>query len=435
MLHAGHERAPLPPVRQKSPSATQDASAERPVKVKKQPAEHRDPFLDNAKYLTIVLVAIGHVWDPLRDDSRMAGALYLVLYAFHMPAFIIVSGYLSRTFEGKPRQIKRLVTGILVPYVVFQTIYTLFMRWASDNPDREFHYQEPGFALWFLVALFLWRLTTPVWRSMRWPVPVALAIAVAASITPSINDDLNLTRVAAFLPYFVLGLQLRPEHFQIVSGRKCRMRALPAFACALLVAYWAVPRMSKGWFLHDKAAQELGAPGWVGAVMTLAVFGCGLVLTAAFLAMVPRRAMWFTTLGAGTLYAYLLHVYPIKLSREFEWYDMAWVDHPLSRVVITLAAAALMTVLCTAPVRWAFRLAMEPKMEWFFKRDAAAQARAREKGSAAQSTQTTQSQSRAQSAASADKDRTAAGDSRSSREEQTREYASSWGGGGGRHTR
>ena len=131
----------------------------------------RDPFLDNAKYLTIVLVAIGHVWDPLRDDSRMAGALYLVLYAFHMPAFIIVSGYLSRSFEGKPRQIKRLVTGILVPYVVFQTIYTLFMRWASDNPDREFHYQEPGFALWFLVALFLWRLTTPVWKSMRWPVP------------------------------------------------------------------------------------------------------------------------------------------------------------------------------------------------------------------------------------------------------------------------
>ena len=260
MLHAGYERAPLPPVRQESPSATPDASAEPPAKVKKQPAEQRDPFLDNAKYLTIVLVAIGHVWDPLRDDSRMAGALYFVLYAFHMPAFIIVSGYLSRSFEGKPRQIKRLVTGVLVPYVVFQTIYTLFMRWASDNPDREFHFQEPGFALWFLVALFLWRLTTPLWKSMRWPVPVALAVAVAAGVTPSINSDLNLMRVAAFLPYFVLGLQLRPEHFQIVTRRRFRMLALPAFAGALLVAYWAVPRMSKGWFLHDKASQELGAP-------------------------------------------------------------------------------------------------------------------------------------------------------------------------------
>lgn len=382
MLHAGYERAPLPPVRQEPHSATHDASAEPPAKVKKKPADQRDPFLDNAKYLTILLVAIGHVWDPLRDDSRMAGALYFVLYTFHMPAFIVVSGYLSRSFEGKPRQIKRLVTGVLVPYVIFQTVYTFFMRWASDNPDREFHYQEPGFALWFLVALFLWRLTTPLWKSMRWPLPVALAVAVAAGVTPSINSDLNLMRVAAFLPYFVLGLQLRPEHFQIVTRRRFRMLALPVFAGALLVAYWAVPRMSKGWFLHDKAAQDLGAPAWVGGVMTLATFGCGLVLTAAFLSLVPRRHMWFTSLGAGTLYAYLIHVYPIKISREFEWYDMDWVDHPVSRVVITLMAAVMMTLLCTSPVRRIFRFAMEPKMEWFFKRDAGEQARAREKAPA-----------------------------------------------------
>lgn len=384
MLHAGYERAPLPPVRQESPSATTESPAEPSAKVKKELAEQRDPFLDNAKYLTIILVAIGHVWDPLRDDSRMAGALYFVLYAFHMPAFIIMSGYLSRSFTGTPRQIKRLVTGVLVPYIVFQTIYTFFMRWASDNPDREFHYQEPGFALWFLIALFLWRVTTPLWKTLRWPVPISLAIAVAAGVTPSISNDLNLERVAAFLPFFVLGLQLRSEHFQIIQRRRFRLLAVPCFAGALLVAYWAVPRMSKGWFLHDKAAQDLGAPAWVGGVMTLAVFGCGLVLTAAFLALVPRRAMWFTSLGAGTLYAYLLHIYPIKISREFEWYDMDWVDHPVSRVAITLLAVVMMTVLCTWPFRRAFRLVMEPKMEWFFKRDAGAQAREREKVSAAQ---------------------------------------------------
>lgn len=357
--------------------------AEQPSKVQKKPTGHRDPFLDNAKYLTIVLVAIGHAWDPLRDDSRMTGALYFVLYTFHMPAFTIISGYLSRSFEGKPRQIKRLITGVVVPYLVFQTVYTFFMRWITDNPDREFHYQEPGFALWFLIALFVWRLTTPIWKKLRWPVPVSLALAVAAGVTPTINSDLNLMRVAQFLPYFVLGLQLRPEHFQIVKRRQVRMAAGPIVIGAVAVAYWAVPRMSKGWFLHDKAAQEMGAPAWVGAVMTLAVFGCGLVMTACFLSLVPRRNMWFTTLGAGTLYAYLLHIYPIKISRELDWYDMHWVDHPLSRVAITLLAAAMMTVLCTAPVRKVFRFAMEPRMEWFFKRDPGALARDREQASAA----------------------------------------------------
>ncbi|WP_026328647.1 acyltransferase family protein [Streptomyces sulphureus] len=378
MLHAGYERAPLPPVRQDSSSTTPPASAEVPATKKKPAAKQRDPFLDNAKYLTIVLVGIGHIWEPLRADSRAAEGLYFVLYAFHMPAFIIVSGYLSRSFNGSARHIKRLITGVAVPYLAIQVIYTYFQRWAGSNPDREFHLQEPGFALWFLMALFVWRITTPIWNNLRWPLPVALAIAVAASATPSIGNDLNLMRVLQYLPFFVLGLQLKPEHFELVKRRSLRLAALPIWACVLVFAYWAVPRMSKTWFLHNKAAADMGVPSWVGAVMYLALFGCALVLTVCFLALVPQRHTWFTALGAGTLYAYLLHIFPIQLSRQFDWYDMAWVDHPLSRVAITVMAAVMMTVLCTPPVVKCFKWLIEPKMEWFFKHDAAAEARKRQ---------------------------------------------------------
>ncbi|MBO8184319.1 acyltransferase family protein [Streptomyces spirodelae] len=386
MLHAGYERAPLPPVRQESPSQTPPASAEQPAKTqpakaqKKPAAKQRDPFFDNAKYLTIVLVGIGHAWDPLRHDSRTAEALYFVLYTFHMPAFIIISGYLSRSFEGKPKQVQRLVTGVVVPYLAIQFIYTYFMRWANDDPDREFHFQEPGFALWFLCALFIWRLTTPLWKSLRWPMPVALVIGAAASVTPSISGDLNLMRVAQFLPFFVLGLQLRPHHFQLVKRKQTRYLAVPVTLCTMVFAYWAVPRMSKAWFLHDKAAADMGVPSWAGAVMYLALFGCGLVMTACFLSWVPRRHMWFTALGAGTLYAYLLHIFFIQGSRQFDWYEMDWVDHPLSRVAITLLAAVMMTVLCTPWVTRLFRFMIEPKMDWFFKRDPGAMARRRESG-------------------------------------------------------
>ncbi|MEU5834207.1 acyltransferase family protein [Streptomyces diacarni] len=384
MLHAGYERAPLPPVRQESPSETPPASPEEPAKPqspkaqKKPAAKQRDPFFDNAKYLTIVLVGIGHAWDPLREDSRTAEALYFVLYTFHMPAFIIISGYLSRSFEGKPKQVQRLVTGVVVPYLAIQFAYTFFMRWANDDPDREFHFQEPGFALWFLCALFIWRLTTPLWKSLRWPMPVALVIGAAASVTPSIGGDLNLMRIGQFLPFFVLGLQLQPRHFQLVKRKEARYIAVPVTLCAMVFAYWAVPRMSKAWFLHDKAAADMGVPSWAGAVMYLALFGCGLVMTACFLSWVPRRHMWFTVLGAGTLYAYLLHIFFIQGSRQFDWYEMDWVDHPLSRVAITVLAAVMMTVLCTPWVTRLFKFAIEPKMDWFFKRDPGAMARKRE---------------------------------------------------------
>jgi hypothetical protein len=43
-----------------------------------------------------VLVAVGHAWEPLRDGSRAVTALYMFVYAFHMPAFVVISGCFSR---------------------------------------------------------------------------------------------------------------------------------------------------------------------------------------------------------------------------------------------------------------------------------------------------------------------------------------------------
>ena len=89
-----------------------------------RPAKQRDAFFDNAKYLAIVLVAMGHAWEPLTGHSRAAEALYMVVYTFHMPAFIIISGYFSRSFDMRPDRLRRLVTGVAVPYVLFETAYS-----------------------------------------------------------------------------------------------------------------------------------------------------------------------------------------------------------------------------------------------------------------------------------------------------------------------
>ncbi|MGW0613680.1 acyltransferase family protein [Streptomyces sp. NPDC002788] len=348
----------------------QTSGTQRTERPAKDPAGQRDAFFDNAKYLAIVLVAIGHAWEPLRDGSRAAGALYMVVYAFHMPAFIVVSGYFSRSFDASPGRLRRLITGLAVPYVVFETAYTLFTRWTDQEPDRPISLLDPLYLTWFLAALFIWRLTTPVWRRVRWPLPLALVIAMLATLSPSIGNDLDLQRTLQFLPYFVLGLLLRPEHFRLVRRRAVRIVAVPVFACAVGVAYWAVPRMTGAWFYHRDSAEELAAPSWYGPVMTLATFGCSLVLVACFLAWVPGRRAWFTVLGAGTLYGYLLHGFVAQGAKFWGWYEPAWVHRPVGEIVVTVAAALLVTALCTPPVRRLFRWVMEPDMAWAFRRDA-----------------------------------------------------------------
>ncbi|MEW1692814.1 acyltransferase family protein [Streptomyces sp. NPDC091263] len=327
----------------------------------------RDAFFDNAKYLAIVLVAMGHAWEPLRGDSRAAAALYMAVYAFHMPAFIVISGFFSRSFDASPNRIRRLITGVAVPYVIFEVAYTVFKWVADDDPGYPISLQDPWYLTWFLIALFIWRLTTPMWKYVRWPLPLALVIAMLASVSPDIGDDLDLQRVLQFLPFFVLGLVLTPEHFRLVRRRKARLLAIPVLAATLAFAYWIAPHVSAAWFYRRDSAQELGAPGWTGAVMTLAMFGCSVVLVACFFSWVPGRKLWFTALGAGTLYGYLLHGFVAKGSRFWDWYDAQWLHTPLGEVAATLLAASVITVLCTPPVQRMFRFAMEPKLEWAFK--------------------------------------------------------------------
>jgi fucose 4-O-acetylase-like acetyltransferase len=380
MFHAASSLVPSP---RSSPNQNdqQDQSQDRSVP---QPSPHpsgrRDAFFDNAKYLAIVLVAVAHSWEPLKGDSRVLQAAYMLVYAFHMPAFIVISGFFSRGFDGSPGRLKRLITGIAVPYVVFETAYSLFKRYADHTPGQEVSLLDPYYLTWFLIALFIWRLTTPVWKSLRYPLPVALGIAMLASVSPGIGDDLDLQRVLQFLPFFVLGLGLKQEHFRLVRRRSVRIAAVPVFAFALAFAWWAVPRMNGSWFYHRDSAQELAAPWWAGPVMQLALFGCSLLLTACFFSWVPGRTMWFTVLGAGTLYGYLLHGFVLKAVDYRGLFDHPALHRPLGEIAVTVTMAVTVTLLCTPPVRRVFRFVMEPRMEWAFKRDAAELARERQHG-------------------------------------------------------
>ena len=50
---------------------------------------------DNLKALLIFLVVFGHVLESVPGEYRRI--IYLAIYTFHMPMFIYISGYFSKT--------------------------------------------------------------------------------------------------------------------------------------------------------------------------------------------------------------------------------------------------------------------------------------------------------------------------------------------------
>ena len=94
--------------------------------------KRRVPFWDNARFACIVLVVLGHSVQRLTYDSDIALGLYLLIYAFHMPAFAIISGYFSKGGPPTRVQMARVITDILVPYVIFESLWTL-TKWVVEG--------------------------------------------------------------------------------------------------------------------------------------------------------------------------------------------------------------------------------------------------------------------------------------------------------------
>ncbi|MGA5701202.1 acyltransferase family protein [Peterkaempfera bronchialis] len=337
----------------------------RPATASSDPARAgRDPYFDNAKFLLLTLVVLGHTWSASRlgQDSTAVKAAYAWVYLFHMPAFILLSGYFSRGFTARPDQLARLISGVLVPYLAFECLYSLFRSQVLGQRHVDISLLDPWYAAWFLVALFLWRLSAPLWRAVRYPFATAVLISVLSGTTDN-GNILSFGRVLQFLPFFVLGLQLRPEHFERLRTRRVRIGAAVLLAALVAGSYAVVPHArTLDWLSRERSYQELHSSLPHYLLLDAALLVGSLLACAAFLALVPTRTTWFTALGTRTMYAYLLHPMLVKLAQYQGWYD--GLHSPVGELAVTAAALVAATLLMTAPVRWALRWLVEPRLRW-----------------------------------------------------------------------
>ncbi|MGH8875884.1 MAG: acyltransferase family protein [Stackebrandtia sp.] len=323
----------------------------------------KDSYFSNAKIALIVLVVIGHSWSPLIEESPTVNAVYLTLYDLHMPAFILICGFLSKSFTGRQRQWTRLLTGVVVPYFIFSILYGLLGIWISDE-GFDPSIIKPYYLLWFLVTLFVWRATAPIWNVIRFPVVAAILICLGAS-TMDLSGVFEAGRILQYLPFYVAGLFLRREHFEKLRRPLVRVVGAIASLGILGLALRFGGAIDVEWLYYNKGAQQLGAtvPEAISIRLMLLVFAAILIVT--FFSFVPDRTLPLSRLGELTMYPFLLHGFVTK-SAEFGFH---FDDHPFPHtatgaIVVTLAGALLACVLLTKPVRWVTRPLVEPPLNW-----------------------------------------------------------------------
>src|SRR5699024_6246685 len=116
----------------------------------------RDYLFDNYKALLIFLVVLGHFAEAGKGNEILHCLKWLI-FSFHMPAFIFISGYFSK----KKTSFIQLVRKLAVPYLVFEVLYYLLYIFILHKETR-LYLLYPKFTLWYLMALFVWKLATPL---------------------------------------------------------------------------------------------------------------------------------------------------------------------------------------------------------------------------------------------------------------------------------
>ena len=329
---------------------------------------------DNARFGAVALVVAGHALTKMVGENDAAFTLYVFIYAFHVPVFVAVSGYFTKAAAPDDRRLRGLFTDILIPYVIFESIWTL-LHWALSgklNADVT----HASWTLWFLLALAIWRVILPYLAMLRYPLIISIVVSIGAGYF-AIDQTFSLARALGLLPFFVFGWKLRQwnigERWMAFSAPAVRWWR--AGAALLLVVVGVVLGTNvplwrdldiRRFLTYDAGYATFGYDQWWAGALRLAFMVIAAAMIMAFLILIPRRRTWFTQFGQATMYVYLLHTFVLYPLRENGFLDG---ERPLWFLLLVLVGALGLTVALSTPIiRRTFRPLIEPRVPWVFTR-------------------------------------------------------------------
>lgn len=271
--------------------------------------KERDYFFDNLKAVLIFLVVLGHFLLPIRGENFLV-VLKRLIYVFHMPLFVFVSGYFAKTIyrDGQYnfKKILYLIKAYIVFVVVIQAVYAL----SGFRDFSEINFFSQSGAPWYLFAMIVWYLSVPMIRNGR-PVPVlavSVFLALAAGYFKGIGDFLCLSRILVFGPFFYLGYYMDQQTLQQALTPGFRRVVLPAavIICAVILAFGNRFSDELGMVYENISYYELDTV-WSGAFVRLALMFAAFVISWAIMFLIPRGQTKISAIGQHTMPIYMLH--------------------------------------------------------------------------------------------------------------------------------
>ncbi|MDQ0270698.1 acyltransferase family protein [Cytobacillus purgationiresistens] len=273
-------------------------------------------YFDNVKFILIIFVVFGHLLRSFIEDSETILTIYKVIYTFHMPAFILASGFFAKGYYKKG-YIKKIAKKLIIPYLIFQLIYSVFYYYLHNQSTFTLDPFNPHWSLWFLISLFFWHMLLLLFAKFKPTIAISTAVLIGLAVgyIDWISNFMSLSRTFVFFPFFLVGYFAKKEHFFALFKPPVRIGALIMFA-AVFILFYTNPNINYEWLLGSKPYDALNAAS-IGAMFTrLGFYLLSFIMMISFFSFVPKGQYFFTNLGKNTLYVYLLHGFFVRVFRE-----------------------------------------------------------------------------------------------------------------------
>lgn len=193
--------------------------------------KNRIVFIDNLKAFAILCVMLGHALQYLAGNNPERLVTFNVIYTFHMPLFMMLSGYFAASaFKLKFIDfLKKKSIQLILPALAWSVCKIILSGGGNfwNNIIGSF---------WFLKSAFACYLITFIALSIIRRQQLAYFILFFAPLFCDI--DISTYMLNYMLPSFVFGIWLRQYNNIILNNRKICM-AIALIIFAVLFPHWS----------------------------------------------------------------------------------------------------------------------------------------------------------------------------------------------------
>ncbi|MRN55947.1 acyltransferase family protein [Paenibacillus monticola] len=322
-----------------------------------------ETFFLNLRFLLIVTVFTGNAIEPLIGTSSGLHSLYMWIFSFHMPLFVLVTGYFARkSMTGAAG--RRMLMQIGLQYIIFQSLYSMLDASLFHVNGIHHSFFAPYLLLWFLASHAFWRLL--MLGMGKWAPAGQIAFALFAGVLVGyLQLDgvwFSISRTFIYLPYFVIGYHFSfPALVRIYQQWTKIAAATVSILLFIILMIWGT-NLPLGWLYGSMTYMQLGHQEWYAGLYRLGIYGLQLAASLAFLGWVPYGVSRMTDWGRRTLYVFLLHGFVVRLAAISGLY--AYIGNSVGAILLLLASISLTVLLAQPTVKRLLHPLVEPSVSW-----------------------------------------------------------------------